>query len=201
MCNIEDNQSKYSFLSTSSTVKSEDIPFDHPTQYLSTSHECKGEIPNNGIAAAAPASKSSMSVQQPYRNENTEVYINCVRSMSRFNERWHYNNKQPKLFYFYERSYKEKDTSCRKNNYDHWNSVKSNYIHNNTKYASQYIGNKNYFSALSKSQFASIHKSWKMQIPTELSKSRSCSAVFDYQKLYPFKDLCEPGLPAYRKNS
>lgn len=139
--------------------------------------------------------------QQSYRNENTEVYINCVRSGPHVNEHWHYSNKHPKLFYFYEKNYKEKDTNCRKNNYDHWNNIKNNYIYNNSKYMSQYINNKNYFSALSKSQFSNLHKSWKVQIPTEVSKSRSCTTVFDYQKLYPFKTICEKGLPAYRKNS
>lgn len=138
--------------------------------------------------------------QQFYRNENTEICINCVRSVPRVNERWHYANKQPKLFYIYEKNYKDKDISYRKNNYNRWNNIKNDYLYNNTKYTSHYINNKNYFSVLSKSQFTTLHKTWKMQMPADLSKSRSCSAVFDYHKVYPFKS-CETGLPGYRKNS
>lgn len=148
------------------------------------------------------ANKNSLNVQQFYRNENTEVYINCVRSVPYVNERWHYTNKQRKLFYIYEKNYKEKDANCRKNNYNHWSNIKNNYIYNNTKCTkcTSYINNKNYFSVLSKSQFTNLHKTWKMQIPMEVSKSRSCSAMFDYHKLYPFKS-CETGLPGYRKTS
>ena len=140
------------------------------------------------------ANKNSLNMQQQfYRNENT-VYINCVGSVP--HERWHYTNKQRKLFYICEKSYKEKNASCRKNNYNHWSNIRNNYIYNNTKCT--YINNKNYFSVLSKSQFTNLHKTWKMQIPMEVSKSRSCSAVFDYHKLYPFK-TCKTGLSGYRK--
>lgn len=144
------------------------------------------------------ANKTLLNIQQQfYRNENTEVYINCVRSMPHVNERWQYTNKQRKLFYIYEKNYKEKDSNYRRNNYNH---IKNNYTYNNTKCTSHYINNKNYFSVLSKSQFTNLHKTWKMQIPMEVSKSRSCSAVFDYHKLYPFK-TCETAFPAYRKTS
>lgn len=116
MCNVEENQTKYSFFSTSSTVKTEDVSCNHPTENLNRPHEPK-EVPNSGTVNAS-VNKNSLDVQQCYRNENTEAYINCVRNMSRFNERWQYSNKQPKVFYFYERNYKEKETTYRKSNYD-----------------------------------------------------------------------------------
>ncbi|KOC65468.1 Regulator of nonsense transcripts 3A, partial [Habropoda laboriosa] len=79
-CNIEDNHIKCSFLSTSSTVKSEDVFFDHPTENLSILHECKEDISSSGTANMPQANKNSLNMQQQYyRNKNTELYIKCVR--------------------------------------------------------------------------------------------------------------------------
>ncbi|KZC05192.1 Regulator of nonsense transcripts 3A [Dufourea novaeangliae] len=62
--NIEDNQTKYSFLSTSSTVKSEDVFLEHPIENLSIPHKCKEEVPNSGTLSTSPMKKNSLNVQQ-----------------------------------------------------------------------------------------------------------------------------------------
>lgn len=107
-----------------------------------------------------------------------------------------------KLFEYRERDYRSGDKELKKYSYDQrWFYVKNNYIEKkNLNRSTRFFENREVFPELPKSRSVNLKMIWESQT-SNLSKSKSCSAVIESEKISPFKLTFKNGLPGFRRNS